>query len=73
MFDYVAVSGTMDNRTLEYVDHLHEHFINPVQMRKGRYLAPTQPGYSIEMFPGSRDDHIFPDGPVWQKLREEGK
>ncbi|MBL4575989.1 MAG: L-fuconate dehydratase [Opitutaceae bacterium] len=73
MFDYEAVSGTMDNRTLEYVDHLHEHFINPVRMRKGRYLAPTQPGYSIEMFSASRDDHIYPEGPVWQKLKEQGK
>ena len=42
MFDYVAVSGTMDGRMIEYVDHLHEHFITPVVVRNGRYLAPPR-------------------------------
>ena len=41
MFDYVAVSGTTDDRVIEYVDHLHEHFVDPVVVRDGRYLAPT--------------------------------
>ncbi|MFF5290347.1 enolase C-terminal domain-like protein [Paractinoplanes globisporus] len=49
MFDYVAVSGSMDDRIIEYVDHLHEHFVNPVVVRDGRYQAPTAPGFSSEM------------------------
>ncbi|OAH14243.1 enolase C-terminal domain-like protein [Streptomyces jeddahensis] len=65
MFDYVAVSGTTDNRVIEYVDHLHEHFTDPVRIRDGRYLAPTAPGISAEMHPASVADHRYPDGPVW--------
>jgi L-fuconate dehydratase len=49
MFDYVAVSGLMDGRVIEYVDHLHEHFEDPVVMRRGSYMPPTAPGYSITM------------------------
>jgi L-fuconate dehydratase len=49
MFDYVAVTGSMDNRIIEYVDHLHEHFVDPVVIRDGRYQAPTAPGFSAEM------------------------
>lgn len=67
LFDYVAVSGKMENRILEYVDHLHEHFIDPVQMRDGYYLPPTQPGYSITMRPGSLSRFRFPDGPAWNE------
>jgi L-fuconate dehydratase len=65
MFDYIAVSGTMEGRVIEYVDHLHEHFEDPVSIRRGRYLAPTRPGYSITMRPESRLAHRFPDGEVW--------
>ena len=46
MFDYVAVSGTLDGRTIEFVDHLHEHFADPVVCSAGRYLRPTAPGFS---------------------------
>jgi L-fuconate dehydratase len=49
MFDYIAVSGSMDDRVIEYVDHLHEHFVDPVTVRNGRYFPPTRPGYSTEM------------------------
>jgi L-fuconate dehydratase len=49
MFDYVAVTGSMEGRWIEYVDHLHEHFVDPVRVERGRYLAPEKPGYSIEM------------------------
>jgi L-fuconate dehydratase len=49
MFDFVAVSGTMDGRVIEFVDHLHEHFVTPVEIRNGRYLAPTAPGAGTEM------------------------
>jgi L-fuconate dehydratase len=49
MWDYIACSASMENRVIEYVDHLHEHFVDPVRVERGRYLAPTAPGYSIEM------------------------
>ncbi|ACU73781.1 Mandelate racemase/muconate lactonizing protein [Catenulispora acidiphila DSM 44928] len=65
MFDYVAVSGGTDGRVIEYVDHLHEHFTDPVRIRDGHYLAPTAPGLSAEMYPESVARHRYPDGPVW--------
>ncbi|MFF7281262.1 enolase C-terminal domain-like protein [Streptomyces griseorubiginosus] len=67
MFDYVAVSGTTEDRVIEYVDHLHEHFTDPVRIRDGRYLAPTAPGISAELHADSVTAHRFPDGPVWQE------
>jgi L-fuconate dehydratase len=66
MFDFVAVSGTLDGRRIEYVDHLHEHFVEPVRIRNGRYLAPTAPGMSAELKAPSVRDHHFPHGPVWR-------
>lgn len=66
MLDYVAVSGSMEGRVIEYVDHLHEHFVDPVQMRAGNYQVPRLPGYSVEMKPDSLAAHEFPDGPVWR-------
>jgi L-fuconate dehydratase len=66
IFDYVAVSGDLSGRMIEYVDHLHEHFVDPVRIRNGRYLAPQRPGYSAEMLPDSLRRHSFPDGEVWQ-------
>ncbi|MEW2395429.1 L-fuconate dehydratase [Streptomyces sp. NPDC046862] len=65
MFDYVAVSGTVENRVIEYVDHLHEHFIDPVRIVDGHYLAPTLPGLSAQMQPDSLKEYAYPDGPVW--------
>jgi L-fuconate dehydratase len=65
MFDFVAVSGTTDNRAIEYVDHLHEHFVDPVRVSGGRYLAPTAPGMSAEIVAGSVAAYRFPDGPEW--------
>jgi len=53
MFDYVAVSGSAENRMIEYVDHLHEHFVTPVEVRGGRYSAPTAPGAGTEMHKAS--------------------
>ncbi|WP_033443048.1 enolase C-terminal domain-like protein [Saccharothrix sp. NRRL B-16314] len=67
MFDYVAVSGTTEDRVIEYVDHLHEHFTDPVRIRRGHYLAPTAPGISAELHPASIAAHRFPDGPVWNR------
>lgn len=59
MFDYVAVSGTIEDRFIEYVDHLHEHFVTPAIVRGGRYLAPTTPGAGTEMLGTSIADHVF--------------
>ncbi|HEY2586744.1 MAG TPA: enolase C-terminal domain-like protein, partial [Tepidisphaeraceae bacterium] len=58
-FDAVAVSGTTTGRVLEYIDHLHEHFVDPVRVRNGRYLIPLSPGYSITMKPSSLRDYEF--------------
>ncbi|GAB3575155.1 enolase C-terminal domain-like protein [Amycolatopsis endophytica] len=66
MFDYVAVSGSMENRVVEYVDHLHEHFVDPVRMRGSRYLVPELPGYSAEMHPDPVRRFAFPDGEAWR-------
>ena len=59
LIDYVCVSGSLENRVLEYVDHLHEHFLDPVVMRGGRYQVPVAPGYSIEMKPASLDRYEY--------------
>ncbi|MBE1489980.1 L-fuconate dehydratase [Plantactinospora soyae] len=66
MFDYVAVSGSIEDRVIEYVDHLHEHFTDPVRIRDGNYLAPTAPGFSSTMRRASLVNYSFPDGPVWR-------
>ena len=65
MFDFIAVSGSLDGRVIEYVDHLHEHFLDPVRVRDGRYLVPEAPGYSITMKPESLARFEFPDGEAW--------
>ena len=69
MFDYVAVSGSQDDRVIEYVDHLHEHFADPVVIEAGRYRAPAAPGFSARMLPASIAAHRYPDGPVWLARR----
>jgi L-fuconate dehydratase len=66
MFDYVAVSGTLEDRVIEYVDHLHEHFVDPVVIRDGRYVAPTAPGFSAAMTPDALEEHLFPGGSAWR-------
>jgi L-fuconate dehydratase len=65
MLDFIAISGSMENRVIEFVDHLHEHFADPVVVRRGRYLAPSRPGYSTEILAASRAAYRFPDGEVW--------
>jgi L-fuconate dehydratase len=69
IFDHIAVSGSMDGRVTEYVDQLHEHFVSPVRVERGRYLAPTAPGSSIEIRPESLEAYAFPEGPVWTSRR----
>ena len=64
-FDYIAVSGSQDDRVIEWVDHLHEHFREPAVVRGGRYQAPLAPGYSVEMLPESLDEYEYPGGRAW--------
>ncbi|HKW59938.1 MAG TPA: enolase C-terminal domain-like protein [Candidatus Dormibacteraeota bacterium] len=65
MFDYIAVSGSLENRVLEYVEHLHEHFLDPVVIRDGCYVAPSAPGYSVTMRPESVARFEYPTGSAW--------
>jgi L-fuconate dehydratase len=65
MFDFVAVSGTTQDRWIEYVDHLHEHFTDPVVVTAGRYRAPLTPGAGARMLDASVAEFRFPDGPAW--------
>lgn len=67
MIDYIAISGSLDNRIIEYVDHLHEHFLDPVRIQNGHYMPPVKAGYSITMKTESLDAYTFPEGAVWQK------
>ncbi|HEY0525713.1 MAG TPA: L-fuconate dehydratase [Stellaceae bacterium] len=71
IFDYIAVSGSLENRVLEYVDHLHEHFVDPVVIRDGRYMPPTAPGYSAALKPESLEAHAYPAGAVWSEAAGE--
>ncbi len=66
LFDYIAVSASLQDRVIEYVDHLHEHFRSPVVIRNGCYMPPTAPGYSIEMYPSVFPIYDFPSGTAWQ-------
>lgn len=65
IFDYVAVSGSLDGRVTEYVDHLHEHFVEPCIVKNGAYTLPNAPGYSAEMYESSLAEFSFPDGNYW--------
>lgn len=65
IFDFVAVSGSLDDRMIEYVDHLHEHFVDPVQVRGAHYLPPENPGYSAEIKAESLRQYRFPTGSAW--------
>jgi L-fuconate dehydratase len=65
IFDYIAVSGSLQDRVCEYVDHLHEHFVDPCVTRNARYVAPVNPGFSIAIKPQSLTDYAFPHGRVW--------
>ena len=66
MADFVAISGSMEDRAIEYVDHLHEHFTDPVRIRGGRYLAPAASGFSTGMHQSSLREFAWPDGPAWR-------
>jgi L-fuconate dehydratase len=66
LFDYVCVGASLEGRMLEYVDHLHEHFLDPVRMRGGRYVPPEQPGYSAAIRADSLDEFEYPGGAAWR-------
>ncbi|MGT0196586.1 enolase C-terminal domain-like protein [Burkholderia pyrrocinia] len=66
LFDYIAVSGSLDRRVLEYVDHLHEHFEAPIVIRRGRYMPQEAPGYGVTMKAASLDAFAYPNGPEWR-------
>jgi L-fuconate dehydratase len=66
IFDYVALTGDLEGRMVEFVDHLHEHFVDPVVVTGGRYRPPNRPGFSAEMKPASRAAFGFPGGQAWQ-------
>jgi len=67
MIDYICISGKLDDRIIEYVDHLHEHFYDPVVIKNGAYMPPKLPGYSITMKTQSLKDYSFPNGKIWKK------
>ena len=66
IYDYVALNPSLQDRYCEYVDHLHEHFVEPVRVVGARYQAPLAPGYSIEMKAASLAAHEYPGGAVWK-------
>ncbi|MFJ1796080.1 L-fuconate dehydratase [Kitasatospora griseola] len=65
MFDYVALSATTEDRVIEYVDHLHQHFLDPVVIDAGHYRAPVLPGFSATMHQTAIDAYTYPDGTFW--------
>jgi L-fuconate dehydratase len=65
-FDYLRVSASLEDRVTEFVDHLHEHFVDPVRIRNGHYLLPEKPGYSIEIYPETLKEFSYPDGSAWR-------
>jgi len=67
IFDYLCVSASLERRIVEYVDHLHEHFTDPVVIENGNYVVPTAPGFSIAMKPESLREYEFPDGAAWRE------
>ncbi|KZB81367.1 enolase C-terminal domain-like protein [Amycolatopsis regifaucium] len=71
MFDFVAVSGSDTDRSIEWVDHLHEHFTDPAVVAGGRYLAPSAPGFSARMHDATLRRFTFPDGPEWTETASE--
>jgi L-fuconate dehydratase len=69
MADFVAISGSMEDRAIEFADHLHEHFVDPVRIRGGRYAAPAGPGFSAQIRPESVEHYRFPSGAAWTPIQ----
>jgi len=70
IFDFLSASCSLENRVIEYVDHLHEHFRDPVRIRRGHYLLPEAPGYSGQILPESLVEYAFPSGSAWAPVSE---
>jgi L-fuconate dehydratase len=68
IFDFICVSGSLEGRITEYVDHLHGHFVDPCVVRRGHYMVPMAAGTSITMKPGSIEANAYPSGKVWKNL-----
>ncbi len=73
IFDYIAVTGSLEDRVVEYVDHLHEHFEAPAIVQDDRYVAPSAPGYSITMRPESLRRFAYPSGEAWEPVTASGR
>ncbi len=71
MIDFIVVSGSLEDRIIEYVDHLHEHFYDPVVIKNGAYRVPKLPGYSITMKEQSLEDYEFPSGKIWVEINTQ--
>lgn len=72
-FNYIYVDGSLENHVIEYIEELHEHFVNPVRILNASYMLPTRPGYSTELRPETFENYQYPEGKVWQQLILEGK
>jgi L-fuconate dehydratase len=70
MIDYIVISGSLEDRIIEYVDHLHEHFYDPVVIKNGSYMMPKMPGYSITMKEQSLKNYEFPKGKIWVDIKK---
>lgn len=66
IIDYVRLSGRLEGRMIEYVNHLHEHFETPCEIVNGAYIPPSKPGFSIRMLDTSLQRYAYPDGPEWR-------
>ena len=65
VFGHVALGTPLEGTMIEFVDHLHEHFLDPVVIHDGAYVVPERPGYSAEIRPASLAAYRYPDGPEW--------
>ena len=65
MIDYLRIGASKENRVCEFVDHLHEHFVDPCVVKNGAYTIPTTPGYNAEIKSETLAEYRYPDGPVW--------
>ncbi|MDQ1606664.1 MAG: L-fuconate dehydratase [Microbacteriaceae bacterium] len=70
IFDFVAISGSLENRVTEYVDHLHEHFVDPCVVQNGAYVLPSMPGYSARMHESTLEEFAYPNGTFWDRQRQ---
>ncbi|HEY5228963.1 MAG TPA: enolase C-terminal domain-like protein, partial [Opitutaceae bacterium] len=69
IFDYICITGSLEGRVIEYVDHLHEHFVDPCVMKRGRYTVPMAAGTSITIKQESLEDYSYPAGKVWKTIK----